>query len=78
MEKTKIFRNGHSQAVRIPKDLAYERWNMEMEIERIGDEIRIRPAKRRLSGLLRSFSRISSDFMVHGRGTNLEKERNPL
>jgi antitoxin VapB len=41
---TKLFKNGNSQAVRIPADLAYSRWNIELVIERQGDELRIRPA----------------------------------
>ncbi len=40
---TKIFRNGNSQAVRIPAELAYERSDLEVEIERVGDELHIRP-----------------------------------
>lgn len=46
MHTTRAFKNGNSQAVRIPADLAYERTDMELEIEREGDEIRIRPALR--------------------------------
>ena len=42
MHTTRVFRNGNSQAVRIPADLTcYERSDIELEIERIGDEIRI-------------------------------------
>ena len=43
---TRLFRNGHSQAERIPADLAYERVDLVLEIERLGDELRIRPAAR--------------------------------
>ncbi len=48
MHTTKIFKNGNSQAVRIPSDLAYERTDIELEIERQGEEIRIRPARETL------------------------------
>ena len=44
MHTTRLFRNGNSQAVRIPADLAYERQDITLEIEREGDEIKIRPA----------------------------------
>ena len=47
MRTTRVFKNGNSQAVRIPADIAYERMDMDLEIERDGDEIRIRPARRR-------------------------------
>lgn len=68
MTTTKIFKNGNSQAVRIPAELAYERVDLELEIERIGDEIRIWPARRRLVHLLEKFGRFSADFMANGRG----------
>ena len=45
MHTTRAFKNGNSQAVRIPSDLAFERTDIELEIERVGDELRIRPAR---------------------------------
>lgn len=36
MHTTRVFKNGNSQAVRIPADLAYERTDIELEVERIG------------------------------------------
>ncbi len=44
MTAIKIFKNGNSQAVRIPSELAYA--HTDLEIECIGDEIRIRPVRR--------------------------------
>ncbi len=78
MTTTKIFKNGNSQAVRIPAELAYERADLELEIERIGEELRIRPARRRLDHLLEKFSQFSADFMVDGRGKNVEGDRDAL
>jgi antitoxin VapB len=78
MAFTKIFRNGNSQAVRIPAELAYERSDLEVEIERVGDELRIRPARRSLDHTLERFARFSDDFMSAGRGTNVESERDSL
>ena len=68
MHTTRLFRNGNSQAVRIPADLAYERQDIALEIEREGDEIKIRPARRRLSGVLSKFAQFSPTFMAEGRG----------
>jgi virulence-associated protein VagC len=34
MANTKLFKNGNSQAVRIPSELAYSRWDIELVIER--------------------------------------------
>ncbi len=78
MYKTRVFRNGNSQAVRIPSDLAYDNTEVEMEIERIGDELRIRPARRSLAGVLDRFARFSPDFMAEGRGEQGQAERDTL
>lgn len=76
--QTKLFQNGHSQAVRIPAGISYDRTDMPMEIERIGDEIRIRPARQSLAGLMDIFTRFSADFMAEGRGEQVQKERDAL
>lgn len=78
MSTTKIFKNGNSQAVRIPAELAYERSDLDLEIERIGDEIRIRPAHRRLDHVIDKFARFSPDFMAQGREGNEQAERDSL
>ncbi|MGB3877022.1 antitoxin [Shinella zoogloeoides] len=78
MHRTRVFRNGNSQAVRIPSDLAYENTEVEMEIERVGDELRIRPARRSLAGVLDRFARFSPDFMAEGRGDQEQAERDTL
>jgi antitoxin VapB len=78
MHTTRAFKNGNSQAVRIPADLAYERTDMDLEIEREGDEIRIRPARRSLAGVLTKFGQFSPGFMTEGRGDQEQAERNAL
>lgn len=78
MAITKIFKNGNSQAVRIPAEFAYERADLDVEIERIGDEIRIRPARRRLDLVMSKFAQFSADFMAEGRGENQESGRDIL
>lgn len=55
---TRLFRNGNSQAVRIPKALAYEGVDLTVEIERRGDELVVRPVKRRLDGLADAFRKL--------------------
>ena len=78
MAITKIFKNGNSQAVRIPSELAYSTWDIDLIIERQGDELRIRPAKRRIGDVLGKLAKFSPDFMVEGRGSNIEGEREAL
>lgn len=78
MTHTKLFKNGNSQAVRIPAELAYGSWDIDLVIERHGDELRIRPAQRRIGDVLTTFGRFSDDFMSQGRGTNTQTKREPL
>jgi antitoxin VapB len=78
MHTTKAFKNGNSQAVRIPADLAYERMDVDLEIERVGDELRIRPARRPLAGVLKKFANFGADFLSEGRGEQEQAEREAL
>lgn len=78
MHTTRAFKNGNSQAVRIPADLAFDRTDMELEIERVGRELRIRPARRSLSGVLSKFAQFSPEFMADGRGDQDQAEREAL
>ena len=75
MANTKLFKNGNSQAVRIPAELAYSTWDVDLVIERQGDELRIRPAQRRMGDVLGKLAKFSPDFMAQGRGENSEGER---
>ena len=78
MTNTKLFKNGNSQAVRIPAELAYSNWDIELVIERQGDELRIRPARRRMGDVLGKLAQFSPDFMSEGRGLSVESDREAL
>lgn len=78
MHTTRIFKNGNSQAVRIPADMAYDRVDIPLEIERIGDEIRIRPARQTLGNVLEKFAKFSDDFMCAGREPQEQRESDDL
>jgi antitoxin VapB len=78
MANTKLFKNGNSQAVRIPAELAYTTWDIDLVIERKGDELRIRPARRRMGDVLGKLAKFSPDFMKEGRGVNREGKREAL
>lgn len=78
MSTTKVFKSGNSQAVRIPSDIQFERLDIDYEIERIGDEIRVRPVQRRLTSLVKKFGDFTEDFMATERGTEEESERTKL
>ena len=78
MHTTRLFKNGNSQAVRIPADLAYERTDIPLEIERKGDETIIRPARQTLKDVLEKFASFSDDFMSEGREDHEQIERDRL
>ena len=44
-------------------------------LKRIGDEIRIRPARRPLTQVLKKFAKFAPDFMAEGRGDHEQAER---
>lgn len=80
MYNTKTFKAGNAQAVKIPNELAYKSTGIDLEIERIGEELHIRPrpAPKSLAGVLRKFARFSPDFLAEGRGTQEQDERGKL
>ena len=65
------------RSVRIPKELAIIEPSQDIEIERIGDTLVLRPVvKRKLTGLAEAFSAFTPDFMAEGREFHEQKERN--
>jgi antitoxin VapB len=78
MQTTRLFKNGNSQAVRIPADIAFERTDIELEIERIGQEIRIRPARRSLAGVMAKFAQFAPEVLTEGRGSQDQADRDAL
>lgn len=78
MTTTRLFKNGNSQAVRIPAELAFPSSDMELVIERVGDELRIRPAQRRMGNVMKALASFSPSFMSAGRGEQEQAEREAL
>jgi len=71
-----MFKSGNSLAVRIPKELAFAEASQDVEIERVGDNLVIRPVQRRsLAGVMEAFAAFPPDFMSEGREFHEEKER---
>ena len=48
MPRTRVFKSGNTQAVRIPAELAYADTEIDLEITRLGDVITIFPARKSL------------------------------
>jgi antitoxin VapB len=58
MARTRIFRSGNSQAVRIPSEIAYAETNVDLEITRLGDVITIFPAREGLRDAVAALRRM--------------------
>jgi antitoxin VapB len=65
MAITKVFQSGNSQAVRIPREFQFD--VAEVEIERHGDEIVLRPPARNLSAAFAALTELPEDFFTEGR-----------
>ncbi|MCP5175395.1 MAG: AbrB/MazE/SpoVT family DNA-binding domain-containing protein [Moraxellaceae bacterium] len=73
---TRIFKSGNSLAVRIPKDFQFTPDIQEVDIERHGDTLVIRPVKTQsLAQIMQAFSAFPEGFMAEGRDTHSEYER---
>ena len=76
MAMTQVFKSGNSLALRLPKSLGFAEAGEQVEIERVGNELRIRLVKpRKLTGLMAKFAQFSSDFMADGRADQEQAER---
>lgn len=61
MRKAKLFVNGRSQAVRLPKDLRFE--GDEVFVERVGNAVVLLPLEDSWRTLFESLGAFSEDFM---------------
>lgn len=72
---TSIFETGDSLAVRIPKELAIVEAGQEIEIEKVGNTLVLRPLVRcKLTGIAEAFAMFTPDFMAEGREFHEQKE----
>jgi len=65
VKTAKVFKSGNSQAVRIPKEFHLE--GDEVEIQRKGSALILRPMKRSWAPLIDSLGKFTDDFMDRGR-----------
>jgi antitoxin VapB len=75
--KSKIFKTNRSQAVRIPKAVAFPEEVQEVEIVRTGNSLIISPIGKRWSDLFDRGPVVSPDFMIE-RDQGEFDEREPL
>ena len=76
MTTAKIFENGRSQAVRLPKDFRFE--ENEVAINKVGSVVMLMPKSNPWAGFLSSLELFGDDFMLDGRPENSVQERESL
>ena len=76
MKKTRIFKSGNSQAVRLPKQFRFH--VDEVEILRRGNEIVLREPKRNLGDAFAALGAMPGDFMSGGRQDRAPQKRKAL
>jgi antitoxin VapB len=67
MPRTRVFKSGNSQAVRIPAELAFADTDMDLEITRLGDVITIFPARNSLKDAVAALRRMPKPARVEKR-----------
>jgi len=67
MPRTRAFKSGNSQAVRIPAELAYADPDIDLEITRLGDVITIYPARNSLGDVIAALRRMPKPSRVEKR-----------
>ncbi|HEY7297100.1 MAG TPA: AbrB family transcriptional regulator [Xanthobacteraceae bacterium] len=67
MPRTRAFKSGNSQAVRIPAELAYSDTNIDLEVTRLGDVITIFPARTSLKEAVAKLRRMPKPRRVERR-----------
>ena len=71
MKTAKIFQNGQSQAVRLPKEFRFE--DSEVFIKKSGNVVQLIPRSDSWSVLFGSLKKFSSDFMAERVQPDLDK-----
>ena len=74
MTTAKLFTNGRSQAVRLPKDCRFE--DDEVIIKKIDGIVMLIPKSRLMDAFTQSLDEFPEDFEIE-RNTDIPQERNP-
>lgn len=76
METAKIFENGHSQAVRLPKKFRLP--GNEVIIQRLGNAIMLVPKENLWETFVAGINEFTDDFMPNGREAEIATVREEL
>ena len=76
MQSAKLFQNGRSQAVRLPKDFQFS--GDEVFIQRHGDAVILIPHEKAWEVFMEGLTGFSDDFMKNGRDQGQDQIRESL
>ena len=76
MMTAKVFENGRSQAVRLPKECRFQ--SDEVAVNKIGDAVILLPKENQWAGFLAGLNLFTDDFMSEGRTHDIVQERECL
>lgn len=76
MMTAKVFENGRSQAVRLPKECRFS--SDEVMVNKIGDIVMLLPKTNKWDSFVKALDMFSDDFMSDGRAEYARQEREEL
>ena len=76
MQTARLFTNGRSQAVRLPKE--YQFIGENVYIQRVGEAVILFPVDKEWEVFLHGLNSFSDDFMSEGRLQGIDQEREKL
>ena len=76
MMTAKVFENGRSQAVRLPKECRF--LTDEVMVNKIGDIVMLFPRNNKWDSFMKAIDMFSDDFMADGRVEDMVQEREAL
>ena len=76
MMTAKVFENGRSQAVRLPKECRFD--TDEVAVNKIGDIVLLIPKTNKWSSFMQAIDMFSDDFMEDERNDGQKQEREEL
>lgn len=76
MMTAKIFENGRSQAVRLPKEFRFD--DSEVAINRVGEIVMLIPKNNKWNSFIQAIEMFSDDYFITGRGEDEHQDREKL
>lgn len=76
METAKLFVNGQSQAVRLPKEYRFS--GNEVYIQKVGNAVMLFPKERAWETFLNGLNSFTDDFFADGRNQGVQTPRETL